>query len=154
MAFTSDGLAGAHSCSLLILVMCLVLVTAVTTPSHDLPSVNPRATSTSKPVEISFRYSYNKVAEEDLENIRDFRMLGFFLESKIVKGSTMDLGTNFLYDAANSRKDFLSGAVADTLPALKASNLPKLLQAFNIGEGTEMARSMEKTISIAKELQI
>jgi hypothetical protein len=44
-------------------------------------------------------------------------------------------------------RDFLPGAVADTLPALKASNLPKLLQAFNIREGTEMASSMETTIS-------
>jgi hypothetical protein len=173
MAFTNDALAGAHSCSLLILVMCLVVVAAVTTPSDYSPSVNPRPTSTPKPddqtrvdsrdaatstpkpdeegpnrpIEIIFRYGSKSVAEEDLENIPDFRMLGFFLESKLVKGSTMDLGTNFLYDAANSRRDFLPGAVADTLPALKASNLPKLLQAFNIGEGTEMARSMQKTIS-------
>ncbi len=85
--------------------------------------------------------------KEDLENVPDFQMLGVFLESKLVKGSTMDLGANFLYDAANSRRDFLPGAVADTLPALKASNLPKLLQAFNIREGTEMARRMQTTIS-------
>jgi len=125
-----------------------VVVAAVTTPSDYSPSVNPRPTST----EISFKYNYNSVAEEDLENIPDFRMLGFFLESKLVKGSTMDLGTNFLYDAANSRRDFLPGAVADTLPALKKSNLPKLLQAFNIGEGTEMARGRAKTISYCEGL--
>jgi hypothetical protein len=181
MAFTNDALAGAHSCSLLILVMCLVVVAAVTTPSDYSPSVNPRATSTPKPDEginikwkqaatstpkpdegvnikwkqaatstpkpdvhgqIEYRYNY-----ADSENVPDFQMLGFFLESKLVKGSTMYLGANFLYDAANSRRDFLPGAVADTLPALKASNLPKLLQAFNIREGTEMASSMETTIS-------
>ncbi len=85
--------------------------------------------------------------KEDLENVPDFQKLGFFLESKLVKGSTIYLGANFLYDAANSRRDFLPGAVADTLPALKASNLPKLLQAFNIREGTEMARGMQTTIS-------
>jgi hypothetical protein len=136
-----------------------VVVAAVTTPSDYSPSVNPRATSTPKPddqtklggVNFFYRSSYNPKADmhpkEDLENIPDFQMLGFFLESKLVKWSTMDLGTNFLYNAANSRRDFLPGAVADTLPALKASNLPKLLQAFNIREGTEMARSMEKTIS-------
>ncbi len=90
--------------------------------------------------------------KEDLENVPDFQMLGYFLESKLVKGSTMDLGANFLYDAAKSRRDFLPGAVADTLPALKASNLPKLLQAFNIREGTEMARRMQKTISYCEEI--
>ncbi len=107
------------------------------------------ATSTPKPDED--RQEKNKNADmhpkEDLENVPDFQMLGFFLESKLVKGSTMDLGANFLYDAANSRRDFLPGAVAETLPALKASNLPKLLQAFNIREGTEMARRMQTTIS-------
>jgi hypothetical protein len=35
---------------------------------------------------------------------------------------------------------------------LKASNLPKLLQAFNIREGTEMARSMETTISYCEAI--
>jgi hypothetical protein len=221
MAFTNDALAGAHSCSLLILVMCLVVVAAVTTPSDYSPSVNPRATSTPKPddqtrvdsrdaatstpksdeesrigygrsqvfyrdaatstpksdedsriaygrIEYKSQVYYRDAAtstpkpdedrqeknknadmhpKEDLENVPDFQMLGFFLESKLVKGSTMDLGANFLYDAANSRRDFLPGAVAETLPALKASNLPKLLQAFNIREGTEMARRMQTTIS-------
>ncbi|KAH9540614.1 hypothetical protein CY35_14G014300 [Sphagnum magellanicum] len=239
MAVTNDALAGAHSRSLLILVMCLVVVAAVTTPSDYSPSVNPPATSTPKPDDQT-RVDSRDVAtstpkpdgdtftnygstpkpdeadefttygstpkpdgdtftnygstpkpdeadefttygstpkpegdtftnygstpkpdedgqeknrnadmhpKEDLENVPDFQMLGVFLESKLVKGSTMDLGANFLYDAANSRRDFLPGAVADTLPALKASNLPKLLQAFNIREGTEMARSMERTIS-------
>ncbi|KAH9540618.1 hypothetical protein CY35_14G014700 [Sphagnum magellanicum] len=188
MAFTNDALAGAHSCSLLILVMCLVVVAAaVTTPSDYSPSVNPRATSTPKPDDqtrvdsrdaatstpkpddcmfLCIRYrdaatstpkpdedgqEKNRNADmhpkEDLENVPDFQMLGFFLESKLVKGSTMDFGANFLYDAANSRRDFLPGSVADTLPALIASNLPKLLQAFNIREGTEMARRMQTTIS-------
>ncbi len=107
------------------------------------------ATSTPKPDEDGQEKNRNADMhpKEDLENVPDFQMLGFFLESKLVKGSTMDLGANFLYDAANSRRDFLPGAVADTLPALKASNLPKLLQAFNIREGTEMARRMQTTIS-------
>ncbi len=107
------------------------------------------ATSTPKPDEDGQEKNRNAGMhpKEDLENVPDFQMLGYFLESKLVKGSTMDLGANFLYDAANSRRDFLPGAVADTLPALNASNLPKLLQAFNIREGTEMARSMETTIS-------
>jgi hypothetical protein len=172
MAFTDGALAGAHSCSLLILVMCLVVVAAVTTPSDYSPSVNPRATSTPKPddqtrvdsrdVATSMRKLGNilnaayegeyKYEKEDWENVPDFQMLGFFLESKLVKGSTMNLGANFLYDAADSRRDFLPGAVADTLPALKASNLPKLLQAFNIREGTEMASSMETTISLCERI--
>jgi hypothetical protein len=144
----------------------------VTTPSDYSPSVNPRATSTPKPDDqtrvdsrdaatstpkpdeedrIQVVYDYARIPpkhdEDRQEKYRSADMLGFFLESKLVKGSTMDLGANFLYDAANSRRDFLPGAVADTLPALKASNFPKLLQAFNIREGTEMARSMERTIS-------
>jgi hypothetical protein len=146
MAFTNDALAGAHSCSLLILVMCLVVVAAVTTPSDYSPSVNPRAPKRARII-INIGSYRNVYRLKDFENISDFQMLGFFLESKLVKWSKMDLGTNFLYDAANSRRDFLPGAVADTLPALKASNLPKLLQAFNIREGTEMASSMETTIS-------
>jgi hypothetical protein len=106
-------------------------------------------TSTPKPDEDGPKKNRNADMhpKEDLENVPDFQMLGFFLESKLVKGSTLELGANFLNDAANSRRDFLPGAVADTLPALKASNLPKLLQAFNIREGTEMASSMETTIS-------
>ncbi len=149
-----------------------VVVAAVTTPSDYSPSVNPRATSTPKPDDqtrvdsrdaatstpkpdeedrIQVVYDYARIPpkhdEDRQEKYRSADMLGFFLESKLVKGSTMDLGANFLYDAANSRRDFLPGAVADTLPALKASNFPKLLQAFNIREGTEMARSMERTIS-------
>ncbi|CAM6029969.1 unnamed protein product [Sphagnum balticum] len=149
MAFTNDALAGAHSCSLLILVMCLVVVAAVTTPSDYSPSVNPHATSIPKPDDQTrlVIYTGSSRRDEDFENISDFQMLGFFVESKLVKGSTFELGANFLNDAANSRRDFLPGAVADTLPALKASNLPKLLQAFNIREGTEMASSMETTIS-------
>ncbi len=113
------------------------------------------ATSTPKPDEDGQEKNRNAEdmhPKEDLENVPDFQMLGFFLESKLVKWSTMDLGANFLDDAANSRRDFLPGAVADTLPALKASNLPKLLQAFNIKEGTEMARSMETTISYCEAI--
>jgi hypothetical protein len=119
----------------------------VTTPSDYSPSVNPRAPKRARIIDINIGSYRNVYRLKDFENISDFQMLGFFLESKLVKWSKMDLGTNFLYDAANSRRDFLPGAVADTLPALKASNLPKLLQAFNIREGTEMASSMKTTIS-------
>ncbi len=107
------------------------------------------ATSTPKPDEDGQKKNRNADMhpKEDLENVPDFQMLGFFLESKLVKGSTLELGANFLNDAANSRRDFLPGAVADTLPALKASNLPKFLQDFNIREGTEMASRIETTIS-------
>jgi hypothetical protein len=126
-----------------------VVVAAVTTPSDYSPSVNPHATSIPKSDDQTrlVIYTGSSRRDEDFENISDFQMLGFFVESKLVKGSTFELGANFLNDAANSRRDFLPGAVADTLPALKASNLPKLLQAFNIREGTEMASSMETTIS-------
>ncbi len=113
------------------------------------PSDNRRAISRPKPEHLYNIYkTVDSKAKEGVENIHEyFQLLGFFLESKLAKGSTMHLGMNFLEDAANPKRDFLPRAVAHSLPALKASNLPKLLQAFNVREGTEMATNMEKAIS-------
>ncbi len=113
------------------------------------PSDNRRATSRPNPEHVNFIYkALDSKAKERVENIHEyFQLRGFFLESKLAKGSTTHLGVNFLEDAANPKRDFLPRAVAHTLSALKASNLPKLLQAFNVREGTEMATNMEKAIS-------
>jgi hypothetical protein len=80
------------------------------------------------------------------EHVHDFMLPSYFLKSDLVKGSIIDLGVNFVHDTANPKGDFLPETVADTLPALKASNLPKLLQAFNISEGTETATDVERAI--------
>jgi hypothetical protein len=80
------------------------------------------------------------------EHVHDFMLPSYFLKSDLVKGSIIDLGVNFVHDTANPKRDFLPETVADTLPALKASNLPKLLQAFNISEGTETATDVERAI--------
>jgi hypothetical protein len=80
------------------------------------------------------------------EHVHDFMLPSYFLKSDLVKASIIDLGVNFVHDTANPKRDFLPETVADTLPALKASNLPKLLQAFNISEGTETATDVERAI--------
>lgn len=74
-----------------------------------------------------------------IKTINDFQF-DFFLEDNLVKGATMNLAEN-LHDPI-PRRAFLPKEVADTLPPLTTSNLPKLMQTFNIGEKTKMATIM------------
>lgn len=74
-----------------------------------------------------------------IQTINDFQF-DFFLEDDLVKGATMNLAEN-LHDPIPLRA-FLPREVADTLPPLTTSNLPKLTQTFNIDEGTKMATIM------------
>nr|QCP71053.1 BURP domain RD22-like protein [Pohlia nutans] len=74
-----------------------------------------------------------------IKTINDFQF-DFFLEKNLVKGAMMNLVEN-LHDPIPKRA-FLPKEVADTLPPLTTSNLPKLTQTFNIGERTKMATIM------------
>lgn len=74
-----------------------------------------------------------------IKTINDFQF-DFFLEDYLVKGAKMNLVEN-LHDPI-PRRAFLPKEVADTLPPLTTSNLPKLMQTFNIGENTKMATIM------------
>lgn len=74
-----------------------------------------------------------------IKTINDFQF-DFFLEDNLVKGAKMNLAEN-LHDPI-PRRAFLPKEVANTLPPLTISNLPKLTQTFNIGENTKMATIM------------
>lgn len=74
-----------------------------------------------------------------IKTINDFQF-DFFLESQLVEGNTMRLAEN-LHDPIPVRA-FLPRVVAEALPALTASNLPKLRQVFNVHETSPMATMM------------
>lgn len=74
-----------------------------------------------------------------IKTINDFQF-DFFLESQLVEGNTMRLAEN-LHDPIPVRA-FLPRVVAQALPALTTSNLPKLTQIFNVHQTSPMATMM------------
>lgn len=74
-----------------------------------------------------------------IKTINDFQF-DFFLESQLVEGNTMRLAEN-LHDPIPVRA-FLPRVVAEALPALTTSNLPKLTQIFNVHATSPMATMM------------
>lgn len=82
-----------------------------------------------------------------IETINDFQK-DFFLESSLTKGHMMSLDEN-LHDSIPKRS-FLPKTIADTLPALTTQNLPKLMQTFNIGKQTNMAKIMRTAVTLCE----
>nr|QCP71054.1 BURP domain RD22-like protein [Pohlia nutans] len=74
-----------------------------------------------------------------IKTINDFQF-DFFLETNLVAGQSLHLSTN-LHDPIPARA-FLPSLVAETLPPLTTDNLPKLRNAFNVQDRTEMATVM------------
>lgn len=74
-----------------------------------------------------------------IKTINDFQF-DFFLEDQLVVGGEIHLSSN-LHDPIPARA-FLPAAVTAALPPLATENLPKLRQAFNIEENSEMATIM------------
>lgn len=74
-----------------------------------------------------------------IKTINDFQF-DFFLEENLVVGKEMHLSEN-LHDPIPARA-FLPAVVADALPPLTTTNLPKLRQTFNVEDKTSMSTMM------------
>ncbi|KAH8938914.1 hypothetical protein BDL97_15G008600 [Sphagnum fallax] len=111
------------------------------------PYTSQEAISSAVTTQAGQRQAHAASRAMGIKTINDFQF-DFFLEEQLVKGGSMNLVEN-LHDPIPKRA-FLPFVVADSLPSLTSANLPKLLQTFNIGEGTKMATIMSTAVYLCE----